>query len=444
MTNKMYSFRLLIAAVLLSGPGQAQEEFPIGAWFSGLFAGDNAHFAARLDTVTADGFNTIHAALVDTALQWSNFNQEWMALAQARDLKVQLFSWRQPDGWRAASAVYWARTFEAEDRNLFSFATGRQISDGDREVLQARAGIDGAGLLLDTDGRAGPFRLRENSTARYGHYAFWLRTDNNTGTQHLATLRFLRQSDGVVLDSLVVRRRHFSAVDTYEDFVIDCPVPAGSGGFRVRFQIHWTGAGNLWVDKVRAHDWDPGSRPNRRRSVRLFGGEYDSAIRDTLASYSSGTADPPWRFYLYDEPRWELNEAVAYMDALIRAQTGGAGGVTAVNLRPDTPGDLPSHRELLRNHLSTVNPSELLVDYYTFGLNTTGVNQVRRRLNALTTLYGPPREVTLERGIPLWVVVQAHSWPRAQRDPTPEEIRAQVNLALTHGAKGVTTSCIPA
>lgn len=58
------------------------------------------------------------------------------------------------------------------------------------------------------------------------------------------------------------------------------------------------------VDKVREHDWD-----NARLSVLLFRGEFNAAISDTLASYYGGTVDPPWRFFLYDEPRWELNES---------------------------------------------------------------------------------------------------------------------------------------
>ena len=98
------------------------------------------HWAARLDSVKAAGFNTIHAALVGDAFQTSSFNQDWMALAHARDLKIQLYSWQQPDGWLAASALYWARTFEAEDTDLFTHGTGREVTDGDRQVRQARAG----------------------------------------------------------------------------------------------------------------------------------------------------------------------------------------------------------------------------------------------------------------------------------------------------------------
>ncbi|MCY3762934.1 MAG: hypothetical protein OXH50_16935 [Gemmatimonadetes bacterium] len=46
--------------------------------------------------------------------------QRWMALAHARSLKVELHSWQQPPAWRSSSRNYWARTFEAEDTDLFT------------------------------------------------------------------------------------------------------------------------------------------------------------------------------------------------------------------------------------------------------------------------------------------------------------------------------------
>ena len=62
--------RWLLAAVLLvsGGPvGGQEEEFPIGAWFPGMIEikgdeeAEEAEWATRLDSVKAQGFNTIHA-----------------------------------------------------------------------------------------------------------------------------------------------------------------------------------------------------------------------------------------------------------------------------------------------------------------------------------------------------------------------------------------------
>ena len=122
-------------------------------------------------------------------------------------------------------------------------------------------------------------------------------------------------------------------------------------------QVEWTGAANLWVDEIRAHD-DYGHR--------LFAGHHDEAIRSDLAAYDGVSAPEPWRFYADDEPQWtEKDESVAYVNRFIREQTGKSG-VVAFN-RPQ--------RDLLRHFVGTVEPSELLVDFYTFGLNVPRPDQ---------------------------------------------------------------------
>ena len=101
----------LLAAVLLvaGGPLDAQGEFPIGAWFPGMTEGDSTHWAARLDSVKAAGFNTIHAIRGRGGIRTSEYNKKWMDLAHARGLKVQLHSWQQPPQWREHSRNYWTR-----------------------------------------------------------------------------------------------------------------------------------------------------------------------------------------------------------------------------------------------------------------------------------------------------------------------------------------------
>ena len=49
----------LIATVLVLGGSVRAQEFPIGAWFPGLFDDQDVHWAARLDAVRAAHFNTI-------------------------------------------------------------------------------------------------------------------------------------------------------------------------------------------------------------------------------------------------------------------------------------------------------------------------------------------------------------------------------------------------
>ena len=79
--------------------------------------------------------------------------------------------------------------------------------------------------------------------------------------------------------------------------------------------------------------------------------------------------------------------------------------------------------------LKTVDYRVLLIDIYPLGVGWNG------------DFSGYIHE--LERGArnagdrPLWVILQAFGKPNAWKIPTPEEIRAQVWLALAHGAKGI-------
>ena len=219
-----------------------------------------------------------------------------------------------------------------------------------------------------------------------------------------------------------MRALEFREVDTYQDFLIRYSVPRGDW---VRYQVEWHGTGNLWVDRIRAHD---------SHGYRLFSGDFDADIVNDLAAYDGISVDPPWRFYVEDEPHWtEKDESIAYLNDLIKAQTGKSGVASFHQTRQD----------YMRHFVYTVFPSEFLVNFYTFGLYVPTPGQARyaarlqSALDSYVTWYGRAREVAKEAGIPLWAVVQAHGWPNGLRDPTPEEIRVQVNLVLAHGVTGI-------
>ena len=109
------SYRGWLLAVFLVSGGPLGVEFPIGAWFPGMIEivgeeeAEEAEWAMRLDSVKAQGFNTIHARQGRGHVRTSAYNQRWMALAHARGLKVQLHSWQQPPEWRKHSRGYWTR-----------------------------------------------------------------------------------------------------------------------------------------------------------------------------------------------------------------------------------------------------------------------------------------------------------------------------------------------
>ena len=139
------------------------------------------------------------------------------------------------------------------------------------------------GIILDTPTRAGAgiflryVEQRVNSRGRvianraqYGIHVFRLKTDDNRGFDPIATLRIIRHSDGTLLRERTVRKLEFHAVDTYQDFLLRYFVPAG--GARVRYQIEWSGAEDLWVDRIRAHD---------NHGYRLFAGDSTAVSRTT-------------------------------------------------------------------------------------------------------------------------------------------------------------------
>ena len=421
---------LMASAFLLLGPHASQAgEFPIGAWFPGLFNNQSGQFAARLDQVAAANFNTIHAALEPR--NDASVNGVFMDLARRRGLEVQLYSWNVPPGWRT-SRRYWTKTLEAENKGIFIHPVG--VQDGD--AWHVNTADHAPGIILDTptERRAGIFlRYVEQqlnsrgrvvaNRVRYGIHVFRLKTDDIRGPDRIATLRILRHSDGTLLRARDVRKLEFHSPGTYQDFLLRYPVPPGGG--RVRYQIDWSGAGNLWVDEIRAHD-DYG--------YRLFAGDFDRWIEDDLAAYDGDPVDPPWRFYVDDEPRWtEKDESVAYVNEIIKARTGKSG-IVAFN---------QTRKDFMQHFVGTVSPAEFLVDFYTFGLYVPSPGQagyaarLQDVLDSYVTWYGRGREVAMDAGIPLWAVIQAHDWPGVLRDPTPEEIRVQVYLALAHGVTGV-------
>ena len=120
------------------------QEFPIGAWFPGMFNNQSGQFAARLDQVVDANFNTIHAAL--EGRNDAPVNGVFLDLAHRRGLNVQLYNWNVPPAWRTRSRTYWTKTLEAEDTGIFIHPGGSQ--DGD--AWHANTEDHTPGLLLDT------------------------------------------------------------------------------------------------------------------------------------------------------------------------------------------------------------------------------------------------------------------------------------------------------
>ena len=309
-----------------------------------------------------------------------------------------------------------------------------------------------AGLLLDTPSTGSGIWLRGNGHNQYDYHVFWMKTDDNTGNEAIATINVIDHTTGTLIGTRPVLKSQFMDTINYQGFAIFRPAPASNR--RVRYQVEWMDNGNLWIDKVRANDVS---------SLSLFRGGLSEDIEDDLEDYYGDTVDPPWRFYLFDEPKWgELDESLAYVDELIEEEHGRKG-VTAFHQGTDISPNAP--QGLMRHYLETVQPEEFLVDFYRFGYigdppSKTGssapdrrpIISTRRALNNYKDILGSARSEAIRADIPLWACVQAHNWPPLGmpandrgnlRDVSPAEIRGQVNVSLAHGATGSTTSWSP-
>ena len=154
----------------------------------------------------------------------------------------------------------------------------------------------------------------------------------------------------------------------------------------MRYQVEWHGTGNLWVDRIRA---------TTITATGLFSGDYDADILNDLASYDGISVDNPGGSTQTMSPSGtEKDESVAYVNELIKAQTGKSGVVAFHQTRED----------FMRHFVGTVFPSEFLVDFYTFGLHVPEPGRARyaarlqSALDSYVTWYGRAREVAKEAG----------------------------------------------
>ena len=106
--NRIYGLLLIV----LSSSVSAEEFFPIGAWFPGLFDDRSSSWDSRLNLLRDAHLNVIHASNEHRNPPADNI--KWMDKARnnTRPLKVQLYSWNTPMHWRG-KANWWTRTYEA-------------------------------------------------------------------------------------------------------------------------------------------------------------------------------------------------------------------------------------------------------------------------------------------------------------------------------------------
>ena len=230
MTFRKHSLLILAVGLALSNPGDAQDrvpEFPIGGWFPGLFNNQEPDWPDRLDLVRDAHFTVIHASL--TARNDPAVNQRWMDLAHDRGLKVQLYGWAVPSDWRGSNA-FWSQTFEAESSVFTHNSMSGEVVAG--EGRMADESRHSAGLLLDTPSTGSGIWLRGNGHNQYDYHVFWMKTDDNTGNEAIATINVIDHTTGTLIGTRPVLKSQFMDTINYQGFAIfssgSCKQPACS------------------------------------------------------------------------------------------------------------------------------------------------------------------------------------------------------------------------
>lgn len=134
-------------------------------------------------------------------------------------------------------------------------------------------------------------------------------------------------------------------------------------------------------------------------------------------------------YKVHDEPPLDLQDKVALATRIFR-ELDPARLVMPVLIGLDTVGPI----------FSAAQPDVLLIDVYPAGYtNPIGDFTMTGFGYANLDFVGYTRRVTRGKpeGVPLWMILQTHSFGEWLREPTVEEVRAQFWLALGEGATGI-------
>lgn len=257
---------------------------------------------------------------------------------------------------------------------------------------------------------------------------------------------------------------------------------------KVDYRIYWYGVCNLWVDYVRVEDrwayklFTPGTFLNPNLYVKKV---YEEASAFAVNS----------KYFHYDEIRKNNLPSIKFVQHIIDSATGGT--VKIVPIASSINNELKNKYTNFSLFLDSINPPYLLTDCYPFSfmgeyinvpdrnpyqtwlppnvtVNKTNLQFLKSNYSTYTnriqydrfgdktsnwdatkslkhlSLVGHLNRNTVdakEKGKEHIVAIQAHSYMTEEqngtciginlREPTVEEIRAEVNLSLCYGVKGV-------
>ncbi len=375
------------------------------------------------------------------------------------------FPWTDPYSPAPDTATVWLfadgqeATYDVgiEEGSRFDYppATGGQYWDPDPQpghyVYRALVAQDTAGPLLD-----GTF-LRYDQGRRRPYYVTFRMKMVGDNTQHteVATVKmwcewvgksdedsphsqlfYLEPDTGVAKTEVVTKSIYaddFQSPGSYEDLTLPDWVILEDRRYETHLILEWLDERDLYIDNVFIRD------------VYYYyafeyngGGYYDQTIKDSLLAIHN--INPALNFHWYkDEPRPTMLRSYTYVDSLARE-----AGTVPLNGAFYFVDDF-------NYFIQTLEPDELLFDRYTIYPNTdsasVGIHSIQKSWDKL--IWGMRPAILAANGdpdnpnddIPFWMFIQTFEYwyygVKQYRNPTPNELKAEIYLSLCYGTKGI-------
>jgi len=295
------------------------------------------------------------------------------------------------------------------------------------------------------------------------HFVFYLKIDGASTSPPERVCRLeVRKSDGSYVINQDVRTNDFAADLQYQRFdyreniggptagtttiastttiewtdYIPEGVPAQTTqATELDYRVWWYGTIPLWVDYVAVEN---------DRGTKLFTGGLDNQIRTEIAwAHSFDNNNDTILGFYHDEPPYHRIDPLGYVSTLAGQESPPQNPARAT-IKATISRRFLDHRYLNASDDPGGRDDQLLVDIYPIERTAPlpgdqGYNQYLqgRWDNPFIPTVRDASTAARFNGKDFLAAVQVHSWPNANRNPTPGEIRAMVNLSLAYGAKGI-------
>ncbi|MCC7264632.1 MAG: T9SS type A sorting domain-containing protein, partial [Candidatus Latescibacteria bacterium] len=295
-----------------------------------------------------------------------------------------------------------------------------------------------------------------NTTYDFDYHLFRFSISDNSAGSAIATIEVLDEYGNPVGSPQQITPQDFAASNRYQEFEYPYAINS-TRQFRYRVTYNGNGMGReLRLNKISAADERARTllrSLNLPPALQSGFSRFDDHLQKVLNDHAAFPA--LWRLYGADEPTFYRLETTGYIENYFRTSaTNPRRAISGIgNQELGVLGSRSAH-EFTR----WTDPDTLLVDGYPIGDNpepfamalytypmvlpgqTDYNNALQERWDKhLIPILSSARDSskTSVPAIPFSYIAQVHNHGTNLREPTPQEIRAMVYMALTYGAKGI-------